>query len=70
MRRPRPFPSPTGTFGTIVALNVLDCVTSPHDLLAAVPRLLSDKGRAVLHPLRLVAERDAVESAGRTLQRG
>jgi SAM-dependent methyltransferase/uncharacterized protein YbaR (Trm112 family) len=41
-------PFSTGTFGTIVALNVLDCVTSPHDLLASVPRLLSDKGRAVL----------------------
>jgi SAM-dependent methyltransferase/uncharacterized protein YbaR (Trm112 family) len=37
-----------GTFGTIVALNVLDCVGSPYDLLAALPRLLAPGGKALL----------------------
>ncbi|HEX7183665.1 MAG TPA: methyltransferase domain-containing protein [Thermoanaerobaculia bacterium] len=41
-------PFPSGTFGMIVTLNVLDCVQSPHDLLASLPRLLSDRGRAIL----------------------
>lgn len=37
-----------GTFGTIVALNVLDCVGSPYDLLAALPHLLAPGGKALL----------------------
>jgi len=37
-----------GTFATIVALNVLDCVGSPYDLLAALPRLLVPGGKALL----------------------
>lgn len=41
-------PFAAGTFGLIAALNVLDCVQSPHDLLASLPRLLTDQGRAIL----------------------
>ena len=37
-----------GTFAAIVALNVLDCVGSPYDLLAALPRLLAPGGKALL----------------------
>ena len=37
-----------GTFAAIVALNVLDCVPSPYDLLAALPRLLAPGGKALL----------------------
>jgi SAM-dependent methyltransferase/uncharacterized protein YbaR (Trm112 family) len=41
-------PFPDGAFAAILALNILDCVRSPHDLLAALPRLLAPGGRAVL----------------------
>jgi SAM-dependent methyltransferase len=41
-------PFPPDTFGTVVALNVLDCVQSPHDLLTSLPHLLSKKGKAIL----------------------
>ncbi len=41
-------PFPDGTFAAIVALNVLDCVASPHDLLASLPRLLKPGGKAIL----------------------
>ena len=41
-------PFPTGTFAAVVGLNVLDCVQSPHDLLAALPRLLAPGGKAIL----------------------
>lgn len=41
-------PFPSGTFAAVVGLNVLDCVQSPHDLLAALPRLLADQGKAIL----------------------
>jgi SAM-dependent methyltransferase/uncharacterized protein YbaR (Trm112 family) len=37
-----------GTFAAIVALNVLDCVPFPYDLLAALPRLLAPGGKALL----------------------
>ncbi len=37
-----------GSFAAIVALNVLDCVPSPYDLLAALPRLLAPGGKALL----------------------
>jgi SAM-dependent methyltransferase/uncharacterized protein YbaR (Trm112 family) len=41
-------PFPAGTFGAVVALNVLDCVQSPHDLLSSLPRLLAKNGKAIL----------------------
>lgn len=41
-------PFPAGTFAAVVGLNVLDCVQSPHDLLAALPRLLAPGGKAIL----------------------
>ena len=41
-------PFPSGTFGTFAALNVLDCVQAPHDLLASIPRLLAPGGKAIL----------------------
>lgn len=41
-------PFPAGTFAAVVALNVLDCVASPHDLLASLPRLLKPGGKAIL----------------------
>jgi SAM-dependent methyltransferase/uncharacterized protein YbaR (Trm112 family) len=41
-------PFPDGTFAAVVALNVLDCVASPHDLLASLPRLLAPGGKAIL----------------------
>ncbi len=41
-------PFPIGSFAAIVGLNVLDCVQSPHDLLASLPRLLADNGKAIL----------------------
>ncbi len=41
-------PFPPGTFAAVVGLNVLDCVQSPHDLLAALPRLLVPGGKAIL----------------------
>jgi SAM-dependent methyltransferase/uncharacterized protein YbaR (Trm112 family) len=37
-----------GTFAAIVALNVLDCVGSPYDLLATLPHLLAPGGKALL----------------------
>ncbi|HTQ78916.1 MAG TPA: methyltransferase domain-containing protein, partial [Thermoanaerobaculia bacterium] len=40
-------PFPDSTFSAIVALNVLDCVPSPYDLLAALPRLLVPGGKAL-----------------------
>lgn len=41
-------PFPTETVAAVVALNVLDCVASPHDLLASLPRLLKPGGKAIL----------------------
>ena len=41
-------PFPTGTFAAVVGLNVLDCVQSPHDLLASLPRLFVEGGKAIL----------------------
>jgi SAM-dependent methyltransferase/uncharacterized protein YbaR (Trm112 family) len=41
-------PFSEGTFAAVVALNVLDCVASPHDLLASLPRLLKPGGKAIL----------------------
>ena len=41
-------PFPPGTFAAVLGLNVLDCVQSPHDLLAALPRLLAPGGKAIL----------------------
>ncbi|HEV2854746.1 MAG TPA: methyltransferase domain-containing protein [Thermoanaerobaculia bacterium] len=41
-------PFPSGTFAAVVGLNVLDCVQSPHDLLAALPQLLAPGGKAIL----------------------
>ncbi|MFL6263345.1 MAG: methyltransferase domain-containing protein [Thermoanaerobaculia bacterium] len=41
-------PFSAGTFAAVVALNVLDCVASPHDLLASLPRLLKPGGKAIL----------------------
>ena len=41
-------PFPSGTFAAVVGLNVLDCVQSPHGLLAALPLLLAPGGRAIL----------------------
>lgn len=41
-------PFPPGTFAAVVGLNVLDCVQSPHDLLASLPRLLAPGGKAIL----------------------
>jgi SAM-dependent methyltransferase len=37
-----------GTFAAVIGLNVLDCVASPHDLLASLPRLLVPGGKAIL----------------------
>jgi SAM-dependent methyltransferase/uncharacterized protein YbaR (Trm112 family) len=41
-------PFPAGSFGTVAALNVLDCVQAPHDLLASIPRLLVPGGKTIL----------------------
>jgi SAM-dependent methyltransferase/uncharacterized protein YbaR (Trm112 family) len=41
-------PFKTGTFAAVIGLNVLDCVASPHDLLASLPRLLKPGGKAIL----------------------
>lgn len=41
-------PFPEGTFAAVVGLNVLDCVTDPHGLLASLPRLLKPGGKAIL----------------------
>jgi len=41
-------PFDAGTFAAVIGLNVLDCVTSPHDLLASLPRLLKPGGKAIL----------------------
>jgi SAM-dependent methyltransferase len=41
-------PFSAGTFAAVIGLNVLDCVASPHDLLASLPRLLKPGGKAVL----------------------
>jgi SAM-dependent methyltransferase/uncharacterized protein YbaR (Trm112 family) len=41
-------PFPEGTFAAVIGLNVLDCVASPHDLLASLPRLLAPGGKAIL----------------------
>ncbi len=41
-------PFPDAKFAAVVALNVLDCVAQPRDLLAAVARLLAPGGKAVL----------------------
>lgn len=37
-----------GAFAGIVALNVLDCLRTPYDFLAALPRLLAPGGKALL----------------------
>lgn len=36
------------TFAAVVGLNVLDCVASPHALLASLPRFLIPGGKAIL----------------------
>jgi len=41
-------PFPDGTFAQAVALNVLDCVASPLDMLGGIARVLSPGGTAVL----------------------
>jgi SAM-dependent methyltransferase/uncharacterized protein YbaR (Trm112 family) len=41
-------PLAPGTFGTTVAMNLLDCVTSPRDLLVGMRRVLVGKGTALL----------------------
>jgi SAM-dependent methyltransferase len=41
-------PFSEGTFAAVVGLNVLDCVASPHALLASLPRLLAPGGKAIL----------------------
>jgi len=41
-------PFPAGTFAAVVGLNVLDCVASPHGLLASLVRLLAPGGKAIL----------------------
>jgi SAM-dependent methyltransferase/uncharacterized protein YbaR (Trm112 family) len=41
-------PFQEGTFAAVVGLNVLDCVTDPHGLLASLPRLLRPGGKAIL----------------------
>jgi SAM-dependent methyltransferase len=41
-------PFPSATFGTAVALNLLDCVPAPRALLEALARLLSPGGTAIL----------------------
>jgi SAM-dependent methyltransferase/uncharacterized protein YbaR (Trm112 family) len=41
-------PFPEGTFAAVVGLNVLDCVSDPHGLLASLPRLLRLGGKAIL----------------------
>jgi SAM-dependent methyltransferase/uncharacterized protein YbaR (Trm112 family) len=41
-------PFPAGTFAAVVGLNVLDCVASPHGLLASLSRLLKPGGKAIL----------------------
>ena len=41
-------PFGAGTFGTVVALNLLDCVPSPRDLLAEIARVLAPGGKVLL----------------------
>jgi SAM-dependent methyltransferase len=41
-------PFAPGTFGTTVAMNLLDCVRSPRDLLAGLRRVLASGGTALL----------------------
>jgi SAM-dependent methyltransferase/uncharacterized protein YbaR (Trm112 family) len=41
-------PFPAGTFAAVAGLNLLDCVASPHDVLAALPGLLAAGGKAIL----------------------
>ena len=41
-------PFPDDTFGLVVGLNILDCVTSPRDLLEMLARILRPAGCAVL----------------------
>lgn len=41
-------PLPSGIFGLVVALNILDCVTSPRDLIAEIRRLLRPGGMAIV----------------------
>lgn len=41
-------PFQEGTFVAVVGLNVLDCVSDPHALLASLPRLLRPGGKAIL----------------------
>lgn len=41
-------PFPSGTFGAMVAMNVLDCVSSPLDLLRSAERLLRPGGSLLL----------------------
>jgi SAM-dependent methyltransferase/uncharacterized protein YbaR (Trm112 family) len=41
-------PFTAGQFGTVLAMNLLDCVASPRDLLAVVRSMLRDGGSAVI----------------------
>lgn len=41
-------PFPEGSFGAAAALNLLDCLTSPHAALIELGRVLSSAGRAIL----------------------
>lgn len=41
-------PFSDGTFAAVVGLNILDCVASPHALLASLPRILAPGGKAIL----------------------
>jgi SAM-dependent methyltransferase/uncharacterized protein YbaR (Trm112 family) len=41
-------PFESGRFGTVLAMNLLDCVASPRDLLAILRGMLREGGRAIL----------------------
>ncbi len=41
-------PFSTGCFGTLLAINLLDCVASPRDLLAVVRSMLQEGGSALI----------------------
>lgn len=41
-------PFAAGQFGTVVAMNLLDCVASPRDLLAVIRSMLQDGGSALI----------------------
>lgn len=41
-------PFTAGQFGTVLAMNLLDCVTSPRDLLAVIRNMLHEGGSALI----------------------